>query len=123
MEEELAKSIVADEHLKETPSEDKYGRYELSRDYVANGQIMVTITLAEYRELLYRHADDKVTEANSKRYNAERERDELKKQVDSLEKELASLKCMIASAVPMSGPSVTLQNYRDTVSSAVHNDA
>jgi len=109
MEKELAQSIVADEHLKETPSEDKYGRYELSRDYVANGQIMVTITLAEYRELLYRHA--------------ERERDELKKQVDSLEKELASLKCMIASAVPMSGPSVTLQNYRDTVSSAVHNDA
>lgn len=122
MEKELAQSIVTDERLKETPSEDKYGRYELSKDYVANGQIVVTITLAEYRELLTRHAEDQVIEANSKRYNAERERDELKKQVDSLEKELASLKCMIASAVPASGPAFASPNYRDTVSSC-HNDS
>ena len=112
MEEELAKSIVSDERLKETPSENKYGQYELSRDYVANGQIMVTITLAEYRELLCKHADDRVSESNRMRYTVERERDELKKQVDSLEKELSSLKTMIASAVPMSGSTTTAPGYQ-----------
>ena len=101
MEKELAQSIVTDERLKETPSEDKYGRYELSKDYVANGQIMVTITLAEYRELLTRHAEDQVIEANSKRFTVERERDELKKQVEELRKQLNDLRGMIASAVPL----------------------
>ena len=101
MESELAKSIVTDDHLKETPTEDKYGRYELKWDYATNGQIMVTITLAEYRELLIKHADDKVSESNSRRFTVERERDELKKKVECLQKELDSLKSMIAAAVPV----------------------
>lgn len=101
METELKNSIVADEHLKETPSEDKYGQYELNMDYVCNGQIMVTITLAEYRSLMVKHANDQVKDANSKRYTVERERDELKKQVDELRKQLNDLRGMIASAVPM----------------------
>lgn len=107
MEAELEKSIAVDDRLAKTPEEDKYGRYELNKDYVANGQIMVTITLAEYRELLTKHASEQVNEANCKRFTVERERDELKKQVDSLEKELVSLKTMIASAVPMSGSTTT----------------
>jgi hypothetical protein len=104
MEAELAKSIAMDDHLAKTPEEDKYGRYELSHDYVANGQIMVTITLAEYRELLTRHASDQVSEANSKRFTVERERDELKKQAENLRKQLNELRVMIASAMPVKAP-------------------
>ena len=104
MEAELEKSIAVDDRLAKTPEEDKYGRYELNKDYVANGQIMVTITLAEYRELLTRHASDQVSEANSKRFTVERERDELKKQVEELRKQLNDLRGMIASAVPLKAP-------------------
>ena len=57
MEAELEKSIAVDDRLAKTPEEDKYGRYELNKDYVAS-------------------------EANSKRFTVERERDELKKQVE-----------------------------------------
>ena len=101
MEAELKKSIAVDDHLAKTPEEDKYGRYELNKDYVANGQIMVTITLAEYRELLTKHASEQVNEANCKRFTVERERDELKKQVEELRKQLNDLRGMIASAVPL----------------------
>ncbi len=68
---------------------------------MANGQIMVTITLAEYRELLTKHASEQVNEANCKRFTVERERDELKKQVEELRKQLNDLRGMIASAVPL----------------------
>lgn len=101
MEAEMAKCVAVDDHLAEAPREDKYGHYELSKDYAANGQIMVTITLAEYRELLRQHAADQVTEANSKRWAAEKERDELKKQVTDLQRQLAELRGMIASAMPV----------------------
>ena len=101
METELAKNVAVDDHLKQTPDEDKYGRYELNHDYVANGQLMVTITLSEYRSLVKANADNVVNEANSKRYTAERERDELKKQVADLQKQLNDLRGVIASAVPM----------------------
>lgn len=101
MEAELGKSIVTDEHLEKTPKEDQYGRYELNHDYAANGQIMVTITLSEYRSLVKSNADLKVSEANSKMYDLRKERDELQKQVNELQKQLNDLKAMIASAVPV----------------------
>lgn len=100
MNEELAKSIVTDEHLEKTPKEDQYGRYELNHDYAANGQIMVTITLSEYRALVRTNADLKVNEANSKMYDLRKERDEFQKQVTELQKQLNDLKAVIATAVP-----------------------
>lgn len=107
METELAKSIATDEHLEKTPKEDQYGRYELNYDYAANGQIMVTITLSEYRSLVKSNADLKVSEANSKMYDLRKERDELKKQVEELRKQLNDLRSMIANAVPMKAPADT----------------
>lgn len=104
MEAEIAKSVVADDHLNGAPEEDKYGRYALDRDYVRNGQIMVTITLAEYRDLVRKNADDEVNKERSARYEISRERDELKKQVEELRKQLNDLRGMIASAVPLKTP-------------------
>ena len=101
MEAELAKSISVDDRLGKTPDEDKCGRYELNHDYVVNGQIMVTITLSEYRSLVKSNADLKVSEASGKMYELRKERDEMQKQVNDLQKQLNDLKAMIASAVPM----------------------
>lgn len=101
MEAELAKSIALDDHLEKAPAEAKYGHADIEHNYVANGQIMVTITLDEYRMLLTQHATDKVNEANSKRFTVERERDDLKKQVTELQRQLNELRAMIASAMPV----------------------
>lgn len=100
MEAELAKSIALGDHLEKTPEKDKYGSCDMNHDYVFNGQIMITITLNEYRELLTKHASDQVSDANIKRYAVERERDELKKQVTELQKQLSELRSMIYSAMP-----------------------
>ena len=94
MTEELGKSVAIDEHLQEMPDDDRYGRVDLNHDYVTNGQIMVTITLSEYRSLVKTNADLKVSEASSKMY-------ELRKERDDLQKQLNDLKTMIASAVPV----------------------
>lgn len=93
-------AIVSDEHIKDV-QEDKYGNLSTNHDYVKNGQILVTITLSEYRELLTNHATEKVNEANGRRFTVERERDELKKHVEELRKQLNDLRGMIASAVPL----------------------
>ena len=101
MESEIAKSVAVDNLLKETPEKDNYSCYRQEHDFVANGQIMVTITLSEYRALVKQNADKAVSDANSKMYSVERERDELKKQVEALQKDLNNLRSMIANAVPV----------------------
>jgi FtsZ-binding cell division protein ZapB len=101
MNEKIAEAVATDSLLKETPETDKYSSYNHDLDYVANGQIMVTITLAEYRALVKQNADKEVSEARQKTYATERERDELKKQVADLQKQLNDLRGMIASAVPV----------------------
>lgn len=101
MEAEIAKSVAVDNLLKETPDKDDCYSYRQEHDFVANGQIMVTITLSEYRALVKANADSAINEANSRRFTVERERDELKKQVETLQKDLNNLKSMIANAVPV----------------------
>jgi len=91
-------NVVADERLEKKPEEDAYNRNDYRNDYVTNGQIMVTITLSEYRTLVKADADRKVSEANSKVWDAHKERDELKKQVNDLQNQLDGLKAMIAGA-------------------------
>lgn len=91
-------NVVADDRLGKKPEEDAFNRGEYKHDYVDNGQIMVTITLSEYRALIKADADRKVSEANSKVWDAHKERDELKKQVEDLQKQLDGLKAMIAGA-------------------------
>ena len=96
--EQKIENVVADDRLEKTPEEDAFSRGEYRHDYVANGQIMVTITLSEYRALIKADADRKVSEANSKVWDAHKERDELKKQVEDLQKQLNGLKFMLAGA-------------------------
>ena len=88
-------AIITDPLLKEAPKDDGYSRESNKNDFVANGQIMVTITLAEYRSLVKGNSDAVVSEAKSKQYNAEKERDQLKKQIEELNKQLSELKNLI----------------------------
>ncbi|MBR3431130.1 MAG: hypothetical protein IKG87_13620 [Clostridia bacterium] len=96
-------AVVTDERLRSTPEKEIFTDGNTDINYVANGQIMVQITLAEYRALVCRNAEDRVNEARSKRWDAEKERDELKKQVADLQKQLDGLKSMIASAATVHG--------------------
>ena len=91
------KAIITDQLLKEAPKDDGYSSNSTKNDFVANGQIMVTITLAEYRSLVKGNSDAQVSEAKSKQYHAEQERDGLKKQVADLQKQLEELKGLIQS--------------------------
>ena len=88
-------AIITDPLLKEAPKDDGYGRESNKNDFVANGQIMVTITLAEYRSLVKGNSDAVVSEAKSKQFHAEQERDQLKKQIEELNKQLSELKNLI----------------------------
>lgn len=90
-------AIITDQLLRETPKDDGYSSNSTKNDFVANGQIMVTITLAEYRSLVKGNSDAQVSEAKSKQYHAEQERDGLKKQVADLQKQLDELKGLIQS--------------------------
>ena len=90
-------AIITDQLLEKTPKDDGYSSYSNKNDFVANGQIMVTITLAEYRGLVKGNSDAQVSEAKSKQRNAEMERDGLKKQVADLQKQLEELKGLIQS--------------------------
>lgn len=93
-------TVVTNELLRPTPEKEVFSDGDTDINYVANGQILVKITLAEYRSLLRRNAEDRVLEANSKRWEAEKERDALKKEVSDLQKQLNELRSMIASAIP-----------------------
>lgn len=88
-------AIITDQLLEKTPKDDGYSSYSNKNDFVANGQIMVTITLAEYRALVKGNSDAQVSEAKSKQRYAEQERDGLKKQVADLQKQLDELKGLI----------------------------
>ena len=90
-------AIITDQLLEKTPKDDGYSSYSNKNDFVAKGQIMVTITLAEYRALVKGNSDAQVSEAKSKQRNAEMERDGLKKQVADLQKQLEELKGLIQS--------------------------
>lgn len=65
-----------------------------SNDYVATSEITVTITLAEYRELVTAKAiaDRKIEEANEDRYTRNSENDALKKDNASLKAELYEIR-------------------------------
>ena len=110
-------NVVTDDRLEKKPEEDSFNRGEYRHDYVSNGQIMVTITLSEYRALVKADADRKVSEANSKVWDAHKERDELKKQVEGLQKQLDSLKCMIAGAAQVQSK-IAQEKANDGVDSA-----
>ena len=63
-------------------------------DFVATGEITVTITLSEYRYLIKTNAvaKSKIDEAVGQKWEAQRERDALKEKVNQLMSELMELK-------------------------------
>lgn len=71
---------------------DKYG--DNSNDFVATGELTVTITLSEYRALVTNKAtrDAAVDKANIDRYQRESENKSLKEEVAKLKAELYELK-------------------------------
>ncbi len=57
-----------------------------AKDYVAENELTITITLAEYRELIASHATKQyeIAKANEDKYKRESENKMLKEEVDSL---------------------------------------
>jgi hypothetical protein len=64
-----------------------------SRDYVAEKEITITITLAEYRELIASDATKQhdIAKANEDKYKRDSENQRLKEEVDSLRARLYEL--------------------------------
>lgn len=92
-------NICIDEKLTAAPDKDKgYDRSYTDFDFLLRGELTVTITLAEYRQLLTKGSQAKVNEADSKRWEAERKAEELKKELDSVKKQLADLRQMFTGA-------------------------
>lgn len=60
------------------------------RDYVAPGELTVTITLGEYRNLV--KSDMETSQLHSDNYDLRREKDKLQEQLDACKKELTECK-------------------------------
>lgn len=60
------------------------------RDYVAPGELTVTITLGEYRNLI--KSDIEMTQLHIDNYDLRREKDKLQEQLDACKKELRECK-------------------------------
>ena len=91
-------AIVSDALYQASPTkETEYNGFG-KNDYVINGEITVTITLAEYRQLLTGFAQKEVNEANSKRFAAEREIENLKKDLAAAQKQMSEFRALIQGA-------------------------
>ena len=69
-----------------------------ARDYVAEDEITITITLAEYRELVISDATKQydISKANEDKYKRESENKMLKEEVDSLRARIYELQTLCA---------------------------
>lgn len=69
-----------------------------ARDYVAESEITITITLAEYRELIASEATKQyeIAKANEDKYKRDSENKMLKEEVDSLRAKLYELQTLNA---------------------------
>ena len=91
-------AIVSDALYQASPTkETEYNGFG-KNDYVINGEITDTITLAEYRQLLTGFAQKEVNEANSKRFAAEREVENLKKDLAAAQKQMNEFRSLIQGA-------------------------
>lgn len=62
---------------------DKYNFYE-EKNFAAKNELLVTITLHEYRELLQKEAKAEASNAMAEKYKLETEVRELKKEIENL---------------------------------------
>lgn len=67
-----------------------------AKDFVAEGELTITITLAEYRALITSEATKQydIAKANEDKYKRDSENKMLKEEVDSLRAKLYELQCL-----------------------------
>ena len=93
--------------------EDKANYTDDRYNYVAPGELTVTITLGEYRNLV--KSDMETTQLHSDNYDLRREKDKLQEQLDECKKELRECKMKLESfqqipeAAPMMTPEVSTE--------------
>ena len=93
--------------------EDKANYTDDRYNYVAPGELTVTITLGEYRNLV--KSDMETTQLHSDNYDLCREKDKLQEQLDACKKELRECKMKLESfqqipeAAPMMTPEVSTE--------------
>lgn len=91
-------SIVSDATFQASPTKDaEYSGFG-KHDYVVNGEITVTITLAEYRALVSDRAKAAENDAIMRRIEVERERNALKKELESASAKLAEFQKLFVTA-------------------------
>ena len=81
--------------MKDVILDKKTERYEFEKEnFLASGELTVTITLGEYRQLLkdVATADARIREADKDRWDRNTENDKLKEEVNALKSELYDLK-------------------------------
>lgn len=99
----LNSAIAADELLQATPQKETgYSGLEL-HDYVVNGELTVTITLAEYRALVSAQAKAERMEALSRAAEKTRENDKLKEELAAVKKQLEEFRALIQGAAKKEG--------------------
>lgn len=76
----------------------EYSHNDISNDFAIPGEITVTITLNEYRALVSANAisEKKISELNSKLYDAQGKASALKQEREKLVNEIAELKVKIS---------------------------
>ncbi len=91
-------AIVSDSNFQVTPTKETGYSGFGTHDFVVNGEITVTITLAEYRELIGAKAHAEKMEAFSQRMDAERKLAEKARQLEEANKRICDLQAKVAEA-------------------------
>lgn len=101
----LNSAITADELLATTPNKETgYSALEL-HDYVVNGELTVTITLAEYRALVQAQAKAERLDALARASEKTRENEKLKEELAAVKKQLEEFRALIQGATKKEGAS------------------
>lgn len=99
----LNTAIAADELLQATPQKETgYSGLEL-HDYVVNGELTVTITLAEYRELVRAKSDAETRDAIRNKLATDNENKKLKEELAAVKKQLEEFRALIQGAAKKEG--------------------
>lgn len=89
------KPVVKSELLQASPTkDDSYGNMGRN-DFVVNGELMVQITLREYRDLVKGKAEAEKDKVSSENYKLRSEKENLQKELDIVKHQLAELQKMI----------------------------
>lgn len=90
--------LEINEELFKAKNGGEYSRNDIRNDFAIPGEITVTITLNEYRALISANAisEKKISDLNSKLYDAQAKASALKQEKEKLVNEIAELKIKIS---------------------------